>query len=112
MVNSNTLAQSNSFDELFLLIESRVGGIHGIGELYIYDTSLRIGAKLGLLPTKMYLHAGTRRGTRALGFQGETRTLEVSQLPGELQQPPPHEIEDVFCIFKDKLQAVGVDNKG
>ncbi len=108
LMNSKAIAQSKSFDDLFSLVETRVGGITGIGELYIYDTSLRIGAKLGLLPTKVYLHAGTRKGARALGFESKARTLEMSELPPELGQLEPHEIEDVLCIFKDDLKAVNV----
>jgi len=51
-----------NFDELYELIEKLVGNINGTGELYIYDTSLRIGAKLGIEPNKIYLHRGTREG--------------------------------------------------
>lgn len=109
LMNSKTIAQSKSFDDLFSLVETKVGGITGIGELYIYDTSLRIGAKLGLLPTKVYLHAGTRKGAQALGFKGRVRTVEVSELPSELRQLEPYEIEDVLCIFAGDLKAVDVE---
>jgi hypothetical protein len=108
LMNSKTIAQSKSFDDLFSLVETKAGGITGIGELYIYDTSLCIGVKLGLLPTKVYLHAGIRKGARALSFKGRARTLEVSELPSEFQQLEPLEIEDVLCIFKDDLKAVDV----
>jgi hypothetical protein len=110
LMNSKTIAQSKSFDDLFLLVEKKVREekITGIGELYIYDTNLRIGAKLGLLPTKVYLHAGTRKGARALGFKSRTQTLQVSELPSELRQLEPPEIENVLCIFKDDLKAASV----
>ena len=107
-MNSRTIAQSKSYDDLFWLVETTVGGIAGIGELYIYDTSLRIGAKLSLLPTKVYLHAGTRKGARALGFKSRVKTLEVAELPSELRQLEPYEVEDLLCIFKDDLMAVDV----
>lgn len=77
--------------------------VSGSDELYVYDTTLRIGAKLGLLPKKVYLHAGTRVGAKALGFDGNARTLEISVLPKELRQLEPHEIEDALCIFKSEL---------
>jgi hypothetical protein len=108
LMNSEAIAQSKSFDDLFSLAETMLKRITGIGELYIYDTSLRIGAKLHLLPTKVYLHAGTRKGARALGFDGRARALKVPEMPPELRQLEPHEIEDVFCIFKADLKAVGV----
>ncbi len=97
--------QSQDFDDLFALLERLLSPIKGIGELYVYDTALRIGAKIGVFPKRVYLHAGTRVGAKALGFDGKTKTLEVSQLPEWLQQLQPHEIEDVLCIFKDKLSV-------
>ena len=103
LANSRNLKKCRDFEELFSVIEMMVEPISGIGELYVYDTALRIGAKLGLLPEKVYLHAGARAGAKALGFDGKSRVLETSVLPKELQQLEPHEIEDVLCIFKSKL---------
>jgi hypothetical protein len=79
--------------------------VPGIGELYIYDTSLRIGAKLNLYPKKVYLHAGTRRGARALGLKADT-SLNVPDLPSEFRCLLPYEIEDVLCIFKEGIQGI------
>lgn len=106
LANSRHIAQSRNFDGLFALLHGLLSSIKGIGELYVYDTSLRIGAKLGLLPTKVYLHAGTRLGAKALNLDGTANALEVSKLPSEFQQLEPHEIEDILCIFKAKLKAV------
>jgi len=90
---------------LFGIVHTAVKPIQGIGELYIYDTSFRIGAKLNLFPTKVYLHAGTRVGTRALGLDGSAATLRVSPLPREFRKLEPHEVEDILCIFKDELKT-------
>jgi len=95
--------RDQDFNDLFTLLEQLLAPINGLGELYVYDTALRIGAKIGLLPRRVYLHAGTRVGAKALGFDGKAKTIEVSQLPDWLHQLEPHEIEDVLCIFKDKL---------
>jgi hypothetical protein len=73
---SGALKLARDFDELFNLIGAAVKPIPGIGELYVYDTALRIGAKLKLFPIKVYLHAGTRVGARALGLNDSTATLE------------------------------------
>jgi hypothetical protein len=100
--NSEAVAKAKDFDALFNLIEKTCMPIKGLGELYIYDTSLRIGVKRGLLPTKVYLHAGTRRGAKVLGLDG--KTVEVSAMSEQFQQLEPREIEDVLCIFKDMLQ--------
>lgn len=86
------------------LIDASLEDVPGIGELYVYDTSLRIGAKLNLLPERVYLHAGIRRGARALGLKAD-KALKVSVLPTEFHSLRPHEIEDVLCIFKKKFKA-------
>ena len=104
LAESKALEKCRSFDELFQLIDSRSRPIKGIGELYIYDTTLRIGAKLNLLPEKVYLHAGTREGAKALGLDEKSKAIDISLLPKELQYLEPHEIEDVLCIFKSELK--------
>jgi len=101
--NERGICQSKDFDDLFALLERLLLHVKGLGELYVYDTALRIGAKIGVLPKRVYLHAGTRVGAKALGFDSRAKTLEVSLMPEWLQQLQPHEIEDVLCIFKDKL---------
>lgn len=97
------LERSRNFDELHDRISKAIGSFYGVGELTVYDTSLRIGAKLGHLPKRVYLHCGTRVGAKALGFNWKAPFLEVSELPRALQILKPHEIEDCLCIFKDRL---------
>jgi hypothetical protein len=59
------MEKANDFGDLFHLVGAALDSIHGLGELYVYDTSLRIGAKLNLFPDRVYLHAGTRLGAGA-----------------------------------------------
>jgi hypothetical protein len=99
-----TIQRTQNFDDLFNLIDTALRPVRGIGELYVYDTSLRIGAKLNLLPTKVYLHAGTRDGARALRADASAATLEVAALPREFHCLEAHEIEDILCIFKNELK--------
>jgi hypothetical protein len=107
LINAKAIEESRDFDDLFILIDKILEPVWGIGELYVYDTALRIGAKLNLLPTVVYLHAGTRQGARALGF-GKAATLNASDLPADFRPLEPHEIEDVFCIFKDDLRKMSL----
>src|SRR5436305_1117453 len=72
--------------------------VKGLGKLYAYDTALFIGFRLGLLPKKVYLHAGTRKGAEALGLAGEQLYLHRPQLPASLQVLKACEIEDFLCI--------------
>ena len=105
------IATSRDFDELHRLIETTIGPIHGIGELMVYDTALRIGAKLGLAPECVYLHAGTRQGARALGLNWRKPYLSVAECPEELHTLEPREIEDCLCIYNDDLKMIGTSHR-
>ena len=92
-----------NFSELYDLIETNIGTIRGVGSLMVYDTALRIGAKLRVWPERVYLHRGTRLGARALGLKYWQPTLELSELPQALRTLRPHEIEDLLCIYDKEL---------
>jgi len=100
-----------SFTELLNLIESIIGNISGIGELYLYDTSLRIGAKLELFPKVVYLHRGTRIGAKKLaeakklGYDLKQKFLSCDKFPKELQELKPLEIEGFLCIYRNQFNA-------
>ncbi|WGV25608.1 hypothetical protein [Halotia branconii] len=80
LANLKSIQMCKNFNDLFLLIDTLLQPISGAGELYIYDTSLRIGVKLNLLPMVVYLHRGTRVGAEALGVCSKFKTVEVSKL--------------------------------
>ena len=98
------LQSPRSFADLIARVDTAVRLGRGIGELYVYDTALRLGAHLRLLPHEVYLHAGTRRGARALGFDHRSDSIAPDQLPVALHRLRPHEVEDVLCIYKDWLR--------
>lgn len=60
--NVELINEIEDFDELFILIDGLHKSVKGIGEVYIYDASLRIGANQGHSPKKVNLHGGTRIG--------------------------------------------------
>lgn len=97
------LAAQPTFGKLLNLVEQRLEWASGVGVLYKYDTALRIGARFGHLPQEVHLHAGTREGAAALGLAADQRFLFMGELPAELQVLPPHEVEDVLCIYKGVL---------
>lgn len=101
--NVKIVRRASDFDELYNIICNLVGNINGIGELYIYDTSLRIGAQLDFEPDKIYLHAGTMQGARKLGLNTKQGFIEVTDLPKEFSKLKAREIEDCLCIYKDQF---------
>lgn len=101
---SKTAIQScETFGDLHSLIERTIRPVRGIGELMVYDTAIRIGARMRLEPEVVYLHSGTRLGARALGFDTSLGFITISKVPSELKALKPREIEDCLCIFKDDL---------
>lgn len=95
------ISKVRTFHELFELINSLIRPIHGIGDLVIYDTALRIGIKLGIKPEYIYLHAGTKEGAKNLGLPINTPFLHKSQIPKEFRDLEADQIESIFCIYKN-----------
>ena len=103
-LTAQAIPACRSFDDLHRTVHDRIGGIHRIGELAVYDIACRIGAFLGLSPDRVYLHAGTREGARALGLRGAT--VHKNRLPPEFRRLSPAEIEDCLCIYKARIQRL------
>lgn len=98
------LRRSRDFETLHDCIDEAVSGIRGLGELYCYDTAMRIGAATGHSPKLVHLHAGTRVGARnLLGDFGRVRVLKRSRFPAPLSSLPADQIEDILCIYKTEL---------
>jgi hypothetical protein len=97
------LGRARDFADLHRRVAIAIGDLVGIGDLTIYDTAFRIGAKLGVFPKVVYLHCGTRKGARALGLKWRAASVAVQDCPRELRVLSAHEIEDCLCVFKDRL---------
>jgi hypothetical protein len=101
------ILQAPDFEALLKIVEEC--RVKGVSEVCCYDTANRIGSYLGIFPQMIYLHAGSRVGAhRLLGTRVRSRSISVQDLPGALQNSSltPGEIEDLLCIYKDKLGLV------
>jgi hypothetical protein len=109
--NCNRIANCNSFECIIGIVKENK--VKGFGPLAVYDTSLRIGANLGVYPKKVYLHRGTSKGYKALigikRLENNCRTIEADKLRDCLKnrELDPYEIEDFLCIYKDCLGKEG-----
>jgi hypothetical protein len=101
----DVLGRARTFEDLHTQIEHRIGRIHKIGALAVYDIAHRIAAFRGLSPNLVYLHRGTLDGARILGFSG--KTLDPRSLPSAFSRLKPYEIEDCLCIYKDDFRDDG-----
>jgi hypothetical protein len=110
--HADEIMACKSFDDLLTLVEDRTSSIDRFGILAVYDTSLRLGAHLHLWPEVVYLHAGTKKGCKALGVETKGGTVEMERLPKPVRELEPYQAEDFMCIFKDEFAGVGGDVKG
>lgn len=108
---TNKLQSAHSFDELFKIVS--MAKERGFGHLAIYDTTVRIGAYLGIEPNKVFLHAGAQTGMRILEEKGYVKPglseylfVEVEYLPLELKEFKPIVTEHFLCSQKDKLKLL------
>src|SRR5215510_13117137 len=76
-----TFKACKTFERLHFEVEKVARSVGGLGELYIYDTALRIGAYLRISPAEVYLHRGTRDGARKLGLNVARPTIPMSEFP-------------------------------
>jgi hypothetical protein len=97
------IRKCRDFAQLHALVEAAISQVQGVGALFIYDTALRIGAKLGVKPKRVHLHRGTRMGAKSLGLNHNQPALQQSELPAALRILAPHEVEDLLCIYKNEL---------
>ncbi len=107
-----SIAVTASFDDLLRLITEQLREVAGIGALYCYDAAFRIGAYLGRYPTRVYLHRGTRAGARALGLDYRRDALEMSEVPQELRDRQPYEVENILCIYERRFRGGSATREG
>ena len=103
---SKALRACKSFPELMNISHKVSKGFWKHSKLTVYDTTLRIGAHLGIMPDRVYLHAGVKEGAKALGLRGSHGFLMRSQLPKEFQKLKPWEIEHCLCLYKKQLKRL------
>lgn len=105
------LKNCESFRELHSFLVQLLGRVRGLGELYLYDTALRLGASLGHAPEFIYLHRGTRLGARLLGLDASASHILPHQLPLPLRVLAPHEAEDFLCIYRNHFRNVKANHR-
>lgn len=101
----STLSRSQTFDELMSKVEQILSAVPKAGDLYRYDTSLRIGSYLGLYPTRVFLQTGAYDGARKISKSFRERSVPLAQFPEPFHALAPFELENLLCIYKGSLQA-------
>jgi hypothetical protein len=101
---STWLSQAKAFDDLYDAVKTQISSVSGVGPLYLYDISLRLGNSNNLKPTTVYLHAGALKGAQKIlkvpVHQG--RSTHKSSFP-TLASLDPFEIENLLCLYENCL---------
>jgi hypothetical protein len=89
------------FEDIFSLTEKVKADIHGLGELWSYDTALRIGFNLNIYPQQVFVQQGVVKGVKMVlnGKRPKGRSLPINIFPNELQVLKAYEIENFLCIY-------------
>jgi hypothetical protein len=110
--NLPALRASTTFQELIDLVDVLIRPLYRVGELVVYDTAVRIGARFRLEPEVVYLHRGTRDGVCNLGLDSKRETIGTHDLPAPIQKLTPGEAEDFLCIYKKRFRPVRQRGEG
>ncbi|MBO5835627.1 MAG: hypothetical protein J6R12_06265 [Bacteroidales bacterium] len=96
------------FEELYDAVDAAIGGCTRVGELTVYDTALRIGYLLGVMPKNYaYLFAGGYEGYKRVtnqkkpNYWGKNDIALLQALDPEFKRLNAYKIEDFFCVCKD-----------
>lgn len=95
------LMQCETFNDIFQVIEEIKKRHHGFGPLWSYDTALRIGFNMKILPDCVYVQSGVKAGFKNL-FRGEkirSRCYPVEKFGNLKYQLKPYEIENFLCVW-------------
>jgi len=94
------LTRNDDFNQIYWMVDNLK--TPGIGPMTVYDVAVRFGAYLGLKPEKIYLHAGTASGLKALGIRIGVRdsSFPMELLPAILRNKDADEVEDFLCTYR------------
>jgi len=112
---TNDILKAKNFDDLYNIVyECKV---KGFGDLSVYDSAMRIAAKLNIEPDKVYLHAGARKGMEILEAKGyvengssKKKFVDIKDMPREIQQLKAAETEHMLCSMKDYMNDLDQQN--
>jgi hypothetical protein len=101
MKYKNEIIKAKSFEDLFEITEKIRIKVNRIGDLWSYDTALRIGFNMGFEPKEVYLQSGVIDGLNKVlpSNRYKGRCISLKELPKELQVLRPYQVENFLCIY-------------
>lgn len=93
------IQEVKNFESLYLIIGNNK--IKGIGDLTVYDTTLRIGFYLKIYPTKLFVQAGSKVGyMRLVNVSHVSNPVANICIPELLRNIKKYHLENFLCIYK------------
>ncbi|MBS1597315.1 MAG: hypothetical protein JST75_03760 [Bacteroidetes bacterium] len=97
--------KAKTFMDIFAVTEEIRLATYKLGDLWSYDTALRIAFNKhnneNMLPDTVFVQCGVREGVKKI-FNGRIpkgRSLPVDMFPRELRQLKPYQIENFLCTW-------------
>jgi hypothetical protein len=102
----HSIEDSKSFEDIFETTEKIKKECFGLGDLWSYDTALRIGFNMHVYPKEIYVQAGVAFGVRKAlkGKLPKGRSLSLNIFPNEIQKLKAYEAENFLCIWGKKYE--------
>lgn len=112
--NEADLKSAKSFDALYGKLIKHIGGIKFVGDLMVYDTTLRLWSNLSKKfksSDRVYLHNGAWEGAKELFQKGFFKTklqkkMMRAEFPESLQTLPSEHIEHFLCVMKSEISKL------
>lgn len=97
----NEISNASSFEQIFEVTEKVKNLIFNLGDLWSYDTALRIGFNKGVYPKEVYVQAGVKKGVlKALpGFKVKQRSLSLDRFDSIYHLLEAYQLENFLCIW-------------
>lgn len=96
------ISQCHNFDQLFDITHKVAKDTKHLGDLWAYDTALRIGFYRKKYPKQVYIQAGVKKGTAKVisgGNWHKHRALAKSNFPDWISDKlEPYQIENFLCV--------------
>jgi hypothetical protein len=100
---SSAIRKAKSFADLFIITEAVKSTQKGLGDLWSYDTALRMAFNRGktFYPQAVFLQKGNMKGIRKifLRMPVKQRTFPVKIFPKEIRSLKPFEIENFLTVW-------------
>jgi len=97
--------KAKTFIDIFQVTEEIRMNTPKLGNLWSYDTALRIAFNKdrdeNMLPNKVFVQCGVKKGVKKIlnGKLPKGRSLPVDIFPEEVQKLKPYQIENFLCVW-------------